>query len=243
MDRRFSPSLLMVLLLTTTATAIAPHAPPGPAADDLPAPLPAALPVVPGLNSDFLDGMSEEDFAAAQHDHDERYLAIDGKAADSHALDGLDSSDFALAGHAHKPSASGWSAESTGFVAASSGWMEIPGLSLTIDLTQPALVHVSAQGAQRFVDTPVNHELCNVGYRFVVDGSPRGDPGWGESLHQNLAGQPWEGWSLTRSVRLPVGTHTLSVQANPFSCNVCAEWTGASEAYARCALNVAAFYA
>lgn len=86
-----------------------------PAADPLPAPLPPALPVVPGLNADFLDGRDASaflgrnekaadselldgrdstSFADAQHDHDERYLGIAAKAADADKLDGLDSSQF-----------------------------------------------------------------------------------------------------------------------------------------------------
>jgi hypothetical protein len=106
------------LLLTALAATAAP--PPVP----LEAPLPGGgpLPVVPGLNSDHLDGHSSEAFALAGHLHDDRYAPHlhdhDGRyymredadarflgrletAADSQRLEGLAASAFAGARHKH----------------------------------------------------------------------------------------------------------------------------------------------
>lgn len=49
---------------------------------------------VANLNADMVDGRHAGTFAAAGHNHDERYLAKSAKAADSELLDGKDSTGF-----------------------------------------------------------------------------------------------------------------------------------------------------
>lgn len=77
-------ALLMIAIAWTSASAVTP------ASRDLPAPLPPSLPVVPGLNSDFLDGFGAKDFAQADHLHDDRYYT----EVESDVR-------FAVAGHLH----------------------------------------------------------------------------------------------------------------------------------------------
>lgn len=113
------PTKTLALALMATAAAWMPAGALAPAggADVAPGePLPSVpgaepLPTVPGWNSDYLDGLSSEQFAPVLHDHDARYfteaesdarfLGTGAQAADSDLLDGLDSSAFALAGHTH----------------------------------------------------------------------------------------------------------------------------------------------
>jgi hypothetical protein len=45
-------------------------------------------------NADTLDGIDSTGFATAAHNHDDRYLLLNGKASDAETLDGLDSSEF-----------------------------------------------------------------------------------------------------------------------------------------------------
>ncbi len=105
MARRGLLVALAIGVVAAGAASAAVHSPPdgrsGPSASTATV---APFPTVPGLNADFLDNRSSEEFASAGHLHDERYyteaesdarfLAIGGKAADADALDGLDSSVF-----------------------------------------------------------------------------------------------------------------------------------------------------
>lgn len=57
--------------------------------------------LVSNLNADRVDGKNAGDFAASAHNHDDRYLGKNDKAADSDTLDGRDSASFADASHSH----------------------------------------------------------------------------------------------------------------------------------------------
>lgn len=70
--------------------------------------------------------------------------------------------------------AEAWSVKNTGSVGQVAVWTAIPGLSATFTLSRPAMVHLTSGGVQRYE----SGSYCHVGYRYVVDGVPRGDATW-----------------------------------------------------------------
>jgi hypothetical protein len=121
-------------------------------------------------------------------------------------------------------------------------WTNIPGMSVTINLAKASLVQTNAVGVQRTVDQNAS-TLCHVGYRFVVDGTPKGDPSWGQHIQVNNGANSWhETWGVADFGTLAAGMHTIQVQAvNPApygGCYVCAEVGGSQTAYDSCTLNV-----
>ncbi len=159
-----------------------------------------------------------------------------------------------VAREATLPPVQGASVHRTGAIAStaspsSSTWQAIPGLTVTLNLPTAALVEASADGVQRTTGgnspTAPSQGQCHVGYRFTVDGTPKGDPMWGERIHVNGPNYWHQTWKLSDGFTLPAGTHTIRVDANPDalsggSCYVCAEGDGTLAAYDDCVLNVVA---
>ena len=79
-------------------------------------------------------------------------------------------------------SAAAWSATRTGYVPNTAGTMTtIPGLSVTISLSQPALVQMVSTGTERATST---FDYCRVGLGFRIDGSLRGSITYGQRFHK-----------------------------------------------------------
>jgi hypothetical protein len=139
------------------------------------------------------------------------------------------------------------SVERTGSVAPNSqGWTQIPGLTTTFTLTQDSLVEMAGNGVQRTVNQNAA-TLCQVGYRYVVDGVPKGDALGGQRLHVSSGGVSWHStWSIIDSHSLGPGQHTIALQANNSgypsgsSCYVCAELDGGQVGYESCTMNIVA---
>lgn len=246
---------MCALLLTAALTSVSAVAPtPDPGADLVGGP----LPVIPGLNADYLDGQSGEAFAPVAHDHDDRYytetesdgrfLGIGAKAVDADLLDGQDSAAFASAGHTHDQiedfRTRAWSAENTGYVPAGgsqAGWSTIPGLEVSVSLPRDALVQMSAYGAQRHVSGG-----CHSAYRVSIDGVPRGHDDWGLGIQMSGPSDVHHLWSMLHAETLAAGDHTVAVQVRPYGvaggagCHACAEGSGQITPYERCLVNVLA---
>lgn len=141
--------------------------------------------------------------------------------------------------------ADGWSAVSTGGVY-STNWTTIPGLSLTFLLADSANVQFGAYGSMRYV----GNSYCHQSFRFVVDGAGRGDAIYGnviQSYAPSGSGDVWSSWSFGDNVTLPAGSHTITVQTRESQngttqCRVGQETGGGTPDYAKCYLNVSAFY-
>jgi hypothetical protein len=123
-------------------------------------------------------------------------------------------------------------------------WTTIPGLTTTFTLTHASLVQLTGNGVQRTIDQQAT-TICQVGYRYVVDGTARGDASFGQRIQISTGADSWHaGWTITDAASLPAGQHTISIQAiNPSpqgSCYVCAEGGGAPAAYDTCTLQMVA---
>jgi hypothetical protein len=136
------------------------------------------------------------------------------------------------------------SAQSTGVVApGQTAWTPIPGLSVTLTLNAGSLVQMSGNGMQRATTTDAT-SFCQTGYRFTVDGAPRGDAIWGQRiLVSNGAASLHAMWGINDAVTLPAGPHTIAIDAmHPTGgdgCTVCGE-LGNLAAYDGCSMNVIA---
>jgi len=133
-------------------------------------------------------------------------------------------------------------AERTGNVAPNTpDWTTIPGLSVTLNLAQAAIVQLTGNGVQRTSGSPAK---CHVGYRYTVDGAARGSPTWGQRIHVSDETTWHSTWSVIDSATLAAGQHTVALQAhNPSpggNCYICAEQDGSLEAHDSCTMNVIA---
>lgn len=173
---------------------------------------------------------------AATHDHDDRYYTE--QESDARFLEASAGAFLA----------EGWSAQSTGFVGPNDTWTAIPGLELSFYLPSAALVQMATNGLLRTLSEPPSGSgTCQAGFRYVVDGSPRGGPDWGQGLQTVRGDVRHEQWSLLKSETLDLGNHTIEVQTRSQAlggpgCNICAEIGGALSDHARCDLNLAAFF-
>jgi hypothetical protein len=137
------------------------------------------------------------------------------------------------------------SATATGVVAPNlPAWTPIPGMTVTFTLGAASLVQMSSSGVQRTTDTNAGTE-CHTGYRYVVDGTGRGDATYGQRIQVSFGNTNWhQGWSLTDAVMLDPGSHTIVVQAYHPSpngaCYICGEADGTVAGYDSCAMNVIA---
>lgn len=141
--------------------------------------------------------------------------------------------------------AQAWSAKRTSLLSSASGaaWADIPGLSITFTLTRPALVQMRASGTQLSSGSGYIH----VGYRFVIDGTPRGDVNHGQRIHVSHSSCAWwNTWNHEDFVSLGTGTHTITIQARNSGGSITAviggEADGTVPAYTECTLQVIAFY-
>ena len=125
-------------------------------------------------------------------------------------------------------------------------WTDLPGLTITFQLESSALVTLHAQGVQR--SWGGDDARCHQGYRFVVDGTGRGDALWGQTIVVSSGVHSWwSPWNLLDSVTLPGGEHTVRVQTvnyggRPGNCAVCGETNRTTPGYTQCHLAVQAFY-
>jgi hypothetical protein len=140
------------------------------------------------------------------------------------------------------------SAQSSGVVAPNvATWTPIPGLTVTFTLSAPSLVQMSGNGGQRATDSTAT-TFCQTGYRYVVDGTPRGNTDWGQRIQISRGDVSLHAvWSLIDAATLSAGQHTVSVEArHPSagattlggSCYICGEGDGGLAPYDGCSLNV-----
>jgi hypothetical protein len=149
------------------------------------------------------------------------------------------------ANHASATDDLAMSAERTGEVPPNqTAWTTIPGLSLSFTLARASLVEMTGNGVQRTVDASASTS-CQAGYRYVVDGTARGDPTWGERVHvSNGASSLHSTWSVVDAVALGPGPHTVALQTINRSpagnCHICADFDGTLAGYDSCRVNVTA---
>jgi hypothetical protein len=129
---------------------------------------------------------------------------------------------------------------------ASLGFQNIPGLTATINVTKNSTLQVVASGVQSTTDESQS-TVCHTGYRVLLDGVGKGDVTWGQLVQVSAGASAWhQGWTLTDSVPLTPGTHTVQIQAKPGdtnapgSCYICADGNGTPKLYDACTLNVIA---
>jgi hypothetical protein len=105
-----------------------------------------------------------------------------------------------------------WYAESnttTGPLASGGGWIDLPGVAVTVPLAAVNLVHVSLQGSQLAQNGTHGH--C--AYRLVVDGTPLGDPNHGQAISVgDVSGGWWSPVAIKWGVALNAGSHTITAQ-------------------------------
>lgn len=142
-----------------------------------------------------------------------------------------------------------WSAHRTAGVYATT-WTAVPGLTLTIDLDRPAVVHLRSTGVLRapIPGDPSPNALCLQGFRYVVDGVPRGNSAYGQVL-QSAAGSIlwWQNWVLDSAEPLNAGSHTIVVETREAVgtspvCHACREANGTAPDYTDCLLTATAHY-
>lgn len=138
--------------------------------------------------------------------------------------------------------AEAWSVKNTAGVGQTDVWTAVPGLSSTITLSRPALLHLASGGVQRW-----KIGTCHVGYRYVVDGVPRGHPTWGQHIQTSISTTPHMGWSLIEGESLAAGVHTIVLEARNQDatanwCQICTEEDGSMQPYESCTMNISTFY-
>jgi hypothetical protein len=97
----------------------------------------------------------------------------------------------------------------TGNLATGSGFTAIPGVALNVKLAAPQHVQLSLSGTQLNQGSGASH--C--AYRFVVDGTPLGNPNHGQAVYVGDVGGGW--WSpvtLKYGMDLPAGTHLITAE-------------------------------
>jgi hypothetical protein len=135
------------------------------------------------------------------------------------------------------------SAASTGSVLESTTWTTIPGLSINFTLAKGSLVQAIGDGVQRTLDdNPTT--TCHAGYRFVVDGTPKGDAAYGQRIHVSTGADWHQTWSIADFGTLAAGAHTIALQTvaapGQASCYVCGELDGTLRPHDGCTLNMIA---
>jgi len=126
-------------------------------------------------------------------------------------------------------------------------WGTIPGMTVNLTLTQSSLVQLSGAGDQRTVDMAAT-SICHAGYRYVIDGVPKGEPSWGQHIQVSSGATAWHAsWALNDSVTLAPGAHTIELQATLMptgganqNCVVCGETGGSADPHDGCTLNAVA---
>jgi hypothetical protein len=131
----------------------------------------------------------------------------------------------------------------TAAVVSGNPWITIPGLSLSVNLVNPAMVHASGTGQLRWK----SGNPCYAGFRFAVDGVAQGDPTWGQRI-QGAAALPSPlqvTWSVSDAYNLGAGVHVIELQTQTNvdpGCVVCGEFDGSTPAYSACGLSLIASY-
>lgn len=137
------------------------------------------------------------------------------------------------------------SAQSNGVVAPNlPDWTPIPGMTVTLTLASASLVQMSSSGVQRTTDM-LAATTCHTGYRYMIDGTARGDATWGQRIQVSTGANWHQTWSFTDAMMLPPGSHTITVEAHHpaasgGSCYVCGEADGSVAIYDGCSMNVLA---
>jgi hypothetical protein len=138
-----------------------------------------------------------------------------------------------------------WFVESNGSdtpVVGNMMWTPSAGTSIKAMLWAPSLVYLRWSGTLRFAGG--GNGICHVGQRFVIDGTPTGDPNWGNAIMVQRGSTRWhEPFNLEMAVPLGQGMHTITTEMDNASggyatCNLDGD-TGAP--YDRSRLAVAAF--
>ena len=123
------------------------------------------------------------------------------------------------------------------------GWVDVNGMTTTFTIDRAGIATVSASGSQRSWGSGT----CQVGYRFVVDGTGHGDGSWGQRIHTNpAAGDTWNSWNLIEKMTLSAGDHTIGVQVRTHAsaawCAICGESNGTTPGYTSCGLEINVTY-
>ncbi|HEY1954060.1 MAG TPA: hypothetical protein VGH28_00560 [Polyangiaceae bacterium] len=130
-----------------------------------------------------------------------------------------------------------WYVESSGDTGplVNSPFVDIPGESLSITLSEASHVQISMSGTQDVATVPPGFPgagYCS--YRLVIDGTPEGDPTYGQALViSDTAAGWWEPVSLKYGLDMTAGAHTIKAQiANPSTSAACDAGQG-NNPYAR----------
>lgn len=189
-----------------------------------------ALPTIPGLSADYLDGLDSTAFAAAAHDHDaryytegesdarfaaaghlhdDRYLGIEDQAADSDTLDGLDSGAFLRRGEVVS-SAAGMripvyrAARGPGPMFNDCTFHSTPGLTLTVDVPGPSVLDITGSGMFWNGNDGNMYSHANI----FVDGERIG--GGAAAIWQG--GDVYVPFATTDLVPVAAGTHSVELR-------------------------------
>ncbi len=97
----------------------------------------------------------------------------------------------------------------TGSLSAGSGFTAIPGVALNVKLSAPQHVQLSLTGTQLNQGSNASHCV----YRFVVDGTPLGNPTHGQAVYVgDVAGGWWSPVALKYGLDLPAGPHLVTAE-------------------------------
>jgi hypothetical protein len=114
-------------------------------------------------------------------------------------------------------------------------WVDIPGLSISFTINEDRTIHMSALGSVSQVNG--NQASGHCGFRFVVNGTPYGDPTWGDQIVQVYN---WTAWHTERHLPLVAGTHNVKVQQVGWS-GTTAGCTSNTNAYSAARMTLVAY--
>jgi len=151
------------------------------------------------------------------------YLDGDGGLA-------YDRSRLAVAAYDPKEAFYAESTGDTGPIGGSATWVDIPGVSIAVNLAAAKHVQMSLTGTQYVTGSA--QAYCS--YRFVIDGAPLGDPTYGQALAVN---DPMSGWWSPVAVKwgqdMTAGAHTIKAQLSNTSTTASCSAGQGNNAYAR----------
>jgi hypothetical protein len=135
-----------------------------------------------------------------------------------------DRSRLAVAAYDPKDAFYAESTGDTGNIGNSSNWVDIPGVTLAISLASPKHVQMALTGTEYVAGT--GPAYCS--YRLVIDGTPLGDPTYGQALAVN---DPMTGWWSPVAVKwgqdMDAGAHTIKAQlSNTSTVGTCSAGQG-----------------
>jgi hypothetical protein len=95
----------------------------------------------------------------------------------------------------------------------------VPGMRLTVDVPDNAVLSVSTDGGMGLIDTsPDKFALIDVG--IAVDGAAPTPGSYRRIMMRSSAESAFATWNLGHALTLPAGTHTFEVQSRLVGSNV-----------------------